>query len=43
MKKIWIAVGVMGALTFAGCGGGEKTETKQAETAARPVARPPLI
>src|ERR1035438_10465167 len=34
MKKIWIAVGVVSALTLAGCGGGEKTETKQAETAA---------
>jgi plastocyanin len=34
MKKIWIAVGLAAALTFAGCGGGEKTETKQAETAA---------
>jgi|ERR1017187_6895859 plastocyanin len=34
MKKIWIAVGVVSALTFAGCGGGEKTETKTAETAA---------
>jgi len=34
MKKTWIAIGVVSALTFAGCGGGEKTETKQAETAA---------
>src|ERR1039458_5577510 len=34
MKKIWIVVGVVSALTLAGCGGGEKTETKQAATAA---------
>ena len=32
MKKIWIAVGMVSALTLAGCGGG--TPTKQAETAA---------
>jgi plastocyanin len=38
MKKIWIAVGVVSALSFAGCGGGEKTETKPADTSAAPAA-----
>jgi len=38
MNKIWIAVGLAGALTLAGCGGGEKTETKQGETAAPAAA-----
>src|SRR5262249_12830949 len=38
MKKIWIGVGLACVLTFAGCGGSEKTETAKAPESAAPAA-----
>ena len=35
MTKIWIVVGLAGALALAGCGGGEKEAPKQAAESAQ--------
>src|SRR5690242_6370425 len=37
MKKMWIAVGLAGALALAGCGGSEKTETAKAPESTAPA------
>jgi plastocyanin len=38
MKKIWMGIGVVCAVTLVGCGGGEKTEAPKAADAGAPAA-----